>query len=173
MLLLSRLGLGKPLCAVFKNSAFISRIRTWMLLLPTGWETDGFLMWITSDEIQLNFLGLQYFNNTSLCKRGSMEKAGALLVQFFFPLVNSLSSTLSCHVIMQCLKYKGHERTPIKKEHYVNSYVLKKHNLHQWWAHRTDFEQPRMHSVNYLPLFASFSLKNSFVFYTCWRGEEG
>ena len=24
-----------------------------------------------------------------------------------------------------------------------------------------------------LALFASFSLQNSFVFYTCWRGREG
>ena len=26
--------------------------------------------------------------------------------------------------------------------------------------------------VNYIALFASFSIQNSFVFYTCWRGEE-
>ena len=53
-----------------------------MLLLPTGWEMEGFLMSITSDEIQLNFLGLQYFNNPSVSKRGSMEKAGESTKEF-------------------------------------------------------------------------------------------
>ena len=39
-------------------------------------------MSITLDEIQLNFLGLQYFNNPSVSKRGSMEKAGESTKEF-------------------------------------------------------------------------------------------